>query len=139
MPASVSMLALIEAGAEKLLPKDFHAFLTIVLEKTGADSAPKLALADWLDEQDEAELALGFRYMGRRGRHPNEIYVNSKTQWEWVGGSDTLDAPQDLPGHITGNKGYGRVSWRRSDTFLGAVVVLAKRLQEILTDMDLTK
>ena len=37
--------------------------------------APKLVLADWLEENDKPGLAYAFRWAGERGRHP---YISPK-------------------------------------------------------------
>jgi hypothetical protein len=67
MSVSVSILSLVEAGAEKLIPAAVHQHAA-ACQEAGEDAAPLWVFADLLREMGEDALEEAVRYMAKRGR-----------------------------------------------------------------------
>ena len=83
MPVSVSVLSLVNAGAEQLVPDDIRA-LVRACQDAPEDDAPKLVLADRLQEGGDDGLAFALRWMVGAGRWPERIREGKKDVfWRW--------------------------------------------------------
>lgn len=147
MSVSVSILSLVEAGAEKLIPAAVHQHAA-ACQEAGEDAAPLWVFADLLREMGEDALEEAVRYMAKRGRRPRTRFRSSRdgpngksgNLWEWslpvFGNKD----PWMLPDHLCGMES------RRSDhvagdgpTWLSVVAWLAGRIAYVRSDLDTTQ
>lgn len=132
---SVTILQLIKAHAEQLLPGDVPAFVAAILE-TPDDAAPKGVFADWLDERGDDQLACAFRWMAWKKRHPSnwkDAYTEAQI-WEWTSGPD--HKPNALPNYIVGSNATISASWFRGKTFLESVAHLSDRLEFLKEELS---
>lgn len=105
-----------------------------------ADPAPKLVLADWLEERDLTDLAFAYRWAGRRKRHPDVTEARRYYSWGTLlqgrrgGGQRKPVYPHQLPPLIFGllrpvrNRKSGRMRYR---TLPDAFEALADALQRL--------
>jgi uncharacterized protein (TIGR02996 family) len=70
---------------DTLTSRDFLA----AIEADPNDPEPKLAMADWLEENDQPDLAYCYRWCAKHGRHPQ--CRQDEVLWYWiVSGRNTM-------------------------------------------------
>jgi uncharacterized protein (TIGR02996 family) len=117
MPVSVSLERLVSIpAAESLWPADFSALCKAVAHDP-ADRTPWLALADWLNDEGEADLEAACRYVAKR---PDINVLHTRYNWadEWLF--------QDLPASVAACE----VEGRHRSTLAGAIAELAAKLRK---------
>jgi hypothetical protein len=132
MSVSVSILSLVEAGAEKLVPAEVQALVRGCVDGHD-DRAPLLALADRLAEEGDDKLEYAARWMAKHGKRPGGD-ESKPGRFLFAPMCTGLELSARLPEYVLENNSR----WMIQGTWLNCVAQVALRLDLLRDQLDVS-
>lgn len=126
MPVTIKLFDLVQIkDTQPLWPAEFQSLIK-ALEDDRSNSTLWGAVADWCDENDEPELAFGFRYIHKRPK----VQINLDSEcWDdrWM----FRRVGSELPNSI-----HKLVEGIMTQTLAGLIAILVQRINEVRKELE---